>query len=234
MDKLSKMNGGAFDKAYMNDMVADHKKDIAEFQKEANSGKDPDVKAWASKTLPTLQSHFSMTQDTEQKMTMQPLEQLKLYQARNNRSGGLTSDCAAPFFLSTCGICSRAISYYVCWPEPLATIRYALLWRNRLVPCFVRKLMRPCRRITRRTRHALAPARLEASMRFPVPVLIALAIFAAGSGGLLRMRPYHAGGGEAELVLPDLGQATFLGGDQRPLAADGRAWRFALLACCSA
>jgi len=27
------------------------------FQKEANSGKDPDVKAWAAKTLPTLQEH---------------------------------------------------------------------------------------------------------------------------------------------------------------------------------
>ncbi|MBV8819044.1 MAG: DUF4142 domain-containing protein [Acidobacteriaceae bacterium] len=66
MDKLSKLNGAAFDKAYMKNMVMDHKKTVAEFQKESNSGKDPDVKAWASKTLPTLQNHLQMAMDTEQ------------------------------------------------------------------------------------------------------------------------------------------------------------------------
>lgn len=64
-DRLSKMNGAAFDKAYMRDMVMDHKKDVAEFQKEANSGMDPDVKNWASKTLPTLQQHLQMAQSTK-------------------------------------------------------------------------------------------------------------------------------------------------------------------------
>lgn len=72
MDKMSKMNGGAFDRAYVKDMVADHKQDIAEFKKEANSGKDPDVKAWASKTLPTLENHLSMIQNIQHKMTMNP------------------------------------------------------------------------------------------------------------------------------------------------------------------
>lgn len=65
MDKLSAMNGAAFDKAYIRDMIADHKKDIAEFQKEANAGKDPEVKAWAAKTLPTLQSHLKMAMDAQ-------------------------------------------------------------------------------------------------------------------------------------------------------------------------
>ncbi len=60
IDKMSSMSGAAFDKAYINDMVADHKMDIALFQKEANSGSDPDVKAFASKTLPTLQEHQKM------------------------------------------------------------------------------------------------------------------------------------------------------------------------------
>ncbi len=63
MDRLSKMNGAAFDRAYMRDMVMDHKKDVAEFQKEANSGMDPDVKSWAAKTLPTLQHHLQMAQE---------------------------------------------------------------------------------------------------------------------------------------------------------------------------
>lgn len=69
MDRLSNLNGAAFDRAYMRDMVADHKKDIAEFQREANNGKDPDVKAWASQTLPTLQTHLSLAEKTESGMS---------------------------------------------------------------------------------------------------------------------------------------------------------------------
>jgi len=67
-DRLSKLQGAAFDKAYMQDMVKDHKTDVAEFQKEANSGKNPDVKGFASETLPTLQHHLSMAQQTAAKL----------------------------------------------------------------------------------------------------------------------------------------------------------------------
>ena len=62
-DRLSKMNGAQFDKAYMRDMVQDHHKDVKEFEKCASSCKDPDLKAWASKTVPTLQDHLKMAQD---------------------------------------------------------------------------------------------------------------------------------------------------------------------------
>ena len=68
MDKMSKMSGAAFDKAYMDDMVKDHKKDVAEFRKEANGGKDSDVKGFASKTLPTLEEHLKMAEDTHAKV----------------------------------------------------------------------------------------------------------------------------------------------------------------------
>jgi putative membrane protein len=61
---LSMMTGAAFDRAYMEDMVKDHQKDVAEFQKEADSGTDPDLKAFAAKTLPTLQQHLKMAQET--------------------------------------------------------------------------------------------------------------------------------------------------------------------------
>lgn len=57
-DHLSKLNGAAFDKAYMQHMVTDHQKDVAAFQHEAKMGKDPDVKTWASQVLPTLQDHL--------------------------------------------------------------------------------------------------------------------------------------------------------------------------------
>lgn len=69
LDRLSQLNGAAFDKAYMDDMVSDHRKDISEFQTEAASGTDPDVKAWASKTLPTLQHHLQMAQDTQRQVS---------------------------------------------------------------------------------------------------------------------------------------------------------------------
>jgi putative membrane protein len=55
--RLSKLSGDAFDKAYMAEMVADHNKDVAAFTRESQNGKDADVKAWAGKTLPTLQDH---------------------------------------------------------------------------------------------------------------------------------------------------------------------------------
>ncbi|MFL6262450.1 MAG: DUF4142 domain-containing protein [Thermoanaerobaculia bacterium] len=68
IDKLNKLNGAAFDKAYVSMMVQDHKKDVAEFQKESKSGKDTDVKGFAANTLPTLQDHLKMIQDISAKM----------------------------------------------------------------------------------------------------------------------------------------------------------------------
>lgn len=62
LDAMSKMKGKEFDSHYMNMMLTDHKKDIADFEKEASSGKDPDLKAWASKTLPTLKAHLDSAQ----------------------------------------------------------------------------------------------------------------------------------------------------------------------------
>ena len=62
-DRLAKMSGAAFDRAYMQHMLADHRTDVNEFKKESTSGKDPDVKAWAGKTLPTLEEHLRLAQD---------------------------------------------------------------------------------------------------------------------------------------------------------------------------
>ncbi len=64
IDRLSKLSGAAFDRAYMQNMVSDHKKDVAEFRKEASSGKDPEFKQFASETLPTLETHLKLAQDT--------------------------------------------------------------------------------------------------------------------------------------------------------------------------
>jgi putative membrane protein len=63
-DRLNKLSGAEFDRAYMSHMVDDHRKDVADFKKEADSGKDADIKSFAAKTLPTLQEHMQLAQKT--------------------------------------------------------------------------------------------------------------------------------------------------------------------------
>jgi putative membrane protein len=62
-DRLSKLSGAAFDRAYMQAMLKDHREDVNEFRTESRSGADPEVKQWAAKTLPTLESHLKLAQD---------------------------------------------------------------------------------------------------------------------------------------------------------------------------
>ena len=57
--RLSKLSGDAFDRAYMQDMVKDHDKDVAAFKRASTTAADADLKAWAAKTLPTLEEHRS-------------------------------------------------------------------------------------------------------------------------------------------------------------------------------
>jgi putative membrane protein len=61
-ERLSHKTGVDFDKAYIEDMVKDHKSDIAAFEKEMNSGSDSDAKAVAQKALPIIREHLRMAQ----------------------------------------------------------------------------------------------------------------------------------------------------------------------------
>jgi putative membrane protein len=67
-DRLSKLSGSDFDRAYMNDMVSDHEKDVSDFKREANMGKNSDVKNFASETLPTLEEHLKMARQVDQQV----------------------------------------------------------------------------------------------------------------------------------------------------------------------
>jgi putative membrane protein len=67
MDRLSAMSGNAFDAAYMQHMVQDHKKTVAEFQKQAQSGSDPALKSFAQKYLPIIQQHLQMAETSASK-----------------------------------------------------------------------------------------------------------------------------------------------------------------------
>lgn len=61
-DNLQEKSGDDFDTEYMDLMVKDHKEDIDKFEKEAEDGKDPEVKAWASATVPVLRHHLEEAQ----------------------------------------------------------------------------------------------------------------------------------------------------------------------------
>jgi putative membrane protein len=68
IDKLAKLSGADFDKEYMSDMVKDHEEDVADFKTQSQDGDTPEIKAFAGKTLPTLQSHLDMAREAARKV----------------------------------------------------------------------------------------------------------------------------------------------------------------------
>ena len=58
MDMVRNMKGKSFDDHYKSMMLDHHTKDVSEFEKASNNLKDPDLKNWATKTLPTLKMHL--------------------------------------------------------------------------------------------------------------------------------------------------------------------------------
>jgi putative membrane protein len=61
--RLASLQGAAFDRAYMQAMLKDHREDVAGFRQEANDGTDPVVRDFARRTLPVLESHLTLAQD---------------------------------------------------------------------------------------------------------------------------------------------------------------------------
>lgn len=62
IDDLNAKTGKEFDKAYMNMMLKDHRKDVREFEKAGKDLTDADLRNFAMKTLPTLQKHLDSAQ----------------------------------------------------------------------------------------------------------------------------------------------------------------------------
>ncbi|MDQ3625537.1 MAG: DUF4142 domain-containing protein, partial [Verrucomicrobiota bacterium] len=56
------------DQAWIGMMINDHQKDIAVYQRQVQQGADPELKAFAKKTLPVLQKHLKMVQQAQKKM----------------------------------------------------------------------------------------------------------------------------------------------------------------------
>ena len=56
------------DKTYIDMMVKDHEKDLAEFKQEASSGSDPDVKKFADDTAKVIQEHLDLVKEIQGKL----------------------------------------------------------------------------------------------------------------------------------------------------------------------
>jgi putative membrane protein len=65
--KAQNLGSGDFDRLYLRWLDEVHKGDIADFERAAKSSDDSELKAWASKTLPTVKQHLAMVQAAEKK-----------------------------------------------------------------------------------------------------------------------------------------------------------------------
>jgi putative membrane protein len=59
-DRMSKLSGAKFDQEFVKHMIADHKKDIKEYEAEAK--KKDAAGSYASESLPTLHKHLETAQ----------------------------------------------------------------------------------------------------------------------------------------------------------------------------
>ena len=87
MDKLTKLSGVEFDREYMEAMVDDHKEDIEKFQTQADKGKDPELKKFASETLPILKKHLELAQSTEKQVKTESKGEPKSGSRSGSKSG---------------------------------------------------------------------------------------------------------------------------------------------------
>ncbi len=65
--KLNALNGDAFDKAYIQDMVKDHKQDEKDFKQEAENASNPALKSLASQGSQMIDQHLQMIEQIAQK-----------------------------------------------------------------------------------------------------------------------------------------------------------------------
>jgi len=68
ISSLENKQGADFDRAFVHDAIRDHNKDIAAFERAANNLDDPDLKAFAQKTVPVLRNHLSTAEQASKSL----------------------------------------------------------------------------------------------------------------------------------------------------------------------
>jgi len=64
-EKLTKLEGADFDRQFMSQMVKDHEEAVDLFSSKGKDARDEELKAFATKTLPTLKEHLKMAKDLD-------------------------------------------------------------------------------------------------------------------------------------------------------------------------
>ncbi len=68
IEKLSPLKGTDFDRAYITQMVQDHKQELDAYIGEANNGKNPQVRSFAGRNVTELEQHLKMAEDAYNKL----------------------------------------------------------------------------------------------------------------------------------------------------------------------
>jgi putative membrane protein len=67
-DELMKLSGNDFDKKYISEMIDDHEKDVKDVEDKAEHADNPDVRAWAAKTLPVMRAHLEKAKAIKERL----------------------------------------------------------------------------------------------------------------------------------------------------------------------
>ena len=84
-ERLAKLSGPEFDRAYAQEMVKDHQKDISEFKRGETAAQKPTLKQFAQHELPTLQSHLELAQHMQAHVAREGLSKGKAGGASSRR-----------------------------------------------------------------------------------------------------------------------------------------------------
>jgi putative membrane protein len=66
-ERLSKLSGAEFDREYMEAMVEEHEEAVNEVERQQNAD-NPEIRQWASKTVPTLRQHLERAQQIKKNL----------------------------------------------------------------------------------------------------------------------------------------------------------------------
>ena len=66
ISQLQSKSGAAFDHAFIQEVIKDHTKDVAEFRTQSNKTQDSALKDFTSSTLPTLENHLQLAKQAQQ------------------------------------------------------------------------------------------------------------------------------------------------------------------------
>ena len=68
VNEMATLSGAKLDTEYADDMVEEHEKAVKEFREAARELKDPELRAWAAKTLPMLEQQLDQAKQVKAKV----------------------------------------------------------------------------------------------------------------------------------------------------------------------